>query len=113
MAFTRDPSTGEQGLYGEFLLNAQGEDVVAGIRTPRPLREMEEEMPHAFQELLDTMQKLEHDTATCRTWSSPWSVTTSTCSRPGAPSAPASRPSRWLTTWPRRASSPARRLSPA
>ena len=59
VAFTRDPSTGEQGLYGEFLLNAQGEDVVAGIRTPRPLWEMEEEMPHAFQELLDTMQKLE------------------------------------------------------
>jgi pyruvate, orthophosphate dikinase len=59
VAFTRDPSTGEQGLYGEFLLNAQGEDVVAGIRTPRPLREMEEAMPHAFQELLETMQKLE------------------------------------------------------
>jgi pyruvate,orthophosphate dikinase len=59
VAFTRDPSTGEQGLYGEFLLNAQGEDVVAGIRTPRPLWEMEGEMPHAFQELLDTMQKLE------------------------------------------------------
>jgi pyruvate, orthophosphate dikinase len=59
VAFTRDPSTGDQGLYGEFLLNAQGEDVVAGIRTPRPLREMEEAMPHAFQELLETMQKLE------------------------------------------------------
>jgi pyruvate, orthophosphate dikinase len=59
VAFTRDPSTGEQGLYGEFLLNAQGEDVVAGIRTPRPLEEMEEAMPHAFQELLETMQKLE------------------------------------------------------
>jgi pyruvate,orthophosphate dikinase len=59
VAFTRDPSTGEQGLYGEFLLNAQGEDVVAGIRTPRPLEEMEEVMPHAFEELLETMQKLE------------------------------------------------------
>jgi pyruvate,orthophosphate dikinase len=59
VAFTRDPSTGEQGLYGEFLLNAQGEDVVAGIRTPRPLEEMEEAMPHAFEELLETMQKLE------------------------------------------------------
>jgi pyruvate,orthophosphate dikinase len=61
VAFTRDPSTGEQGLYGEFLLNAQGEDVVAGIRTPRPLREMEEVMPHAFEELLETMQKLEQE----------------------------------------------------
>ena len=59
VAFTRDPSTGEQGLYGEFLLNAQGEDVVAGIRTPRPLEEMEEAMPHAFEELLETMQRLE------------------------------------------------------
>ncbi len=61
VAFTRDPSTGEQGLYGEFLLNAQGEDVVAGTRTPRPLREMEEAMPHAFEELLETMQKLEQE----------------------------------------------------
>jgi len=59
VAFTRDPSTGEQGLYGEFLLNAQGEDVVSGTRTPRPLEEMEEAMPHAFEELLETMQKLE------------------------------------------------------
>jgi pyruvate,orthophosphate dikinase len=61
VAFTRDPSTGDQGLYGEFLLNAQGEDVVAGIRTPRPLREMEEAMPRAFEELRETMQKLEQE----------------------------------------------------
>jgi pyruvate, orthophosphate dikinase len=61
VAFTRDPSTGEQGIFGEFLLNAQGEDVVAGIRTPRPLEEMMEAMPHAFSELLETMQRLEHE----------------------------------------------------
>jgi pyruvate, orthophosphate dikinase len=61
VAFTRDPSTGEQGIFGEFLLNAQGEDVVAGIRTPRPLEEMMEAMPHAFSELLETMQILEHE----------------------------------------------------
>ncbi|HEU4847358.1 MAG TPA: pyruvate, phosphate dikinase, partial [Rubrobacteraceae bacterium] len=61
VAFTRDPSTGEQGIFGEFLLNAQGEDVVAGIRTPRPLEEMIEAMPHAFSELLETMQRLEHE----------------------------------------------------
>ncbi|MCA1729211.1 MAG: pyruvate, phosphate dikinase, partial [Actinobacteria bacterium] len=54
VAFTRDPSTGEQGLFGEFLLNAQGEDVVAGTRTPRSLEEMEEVMPNAFEELLET-----------------------------------------------------------
>jgi pyruvate, orthophosphate dikinase len=59
VAFTRDPSTGEQGLYGEFLPNAQGEDVVAGIRTPQPLAEMESKLPAAFEQLLRTMRRLE------------------------------------------------------
>jgi pyruvate,orthophosphate dikinase len=59
VAFTRDPSTGEQGLYGEFLADAQGEDVVAGIRTPEPLKAMEERLPEAFTQLRDTMQRLE------------------------------------------------------
>src|SRR5947207_5808691 len=59
VAFTRDPSTGEQGLYGEFLGNAQGEDVVAGIRTPRPLAQMEQQLPQAFERLLETMRRLE------------------------------------------------------
>ena len=59
VAFTRDPSTGEQGLYGEFLADAQGEDVVAGIRTPEPLAAMEERLPDAFEQLRDTMQRLE------------------------------------------------------
>src|SRR6266550_3775288 len=59
VAFTRDPSTGEQGLYGEFLANAQGEDVVAGIRTPEPLARMERKLPAAFAQLLDTMRRLE------------------------------------------------------
>jgi pyruvate, orthophosphate dikinase len=59
VAFTRDPSTGESGLYGEFLENAQGEDVVAGIRTPRPLAQMEEKLPSAFGQLLETMRRLE------------------------------------------------------
>src|SRR5213592_3577303 len=59
VAFTRDPSTGESGLYGEFLANAQGEDVVAGIRTPQPLREMQKLLPHAFGQLVDTMRRLE------------------------------------------------------
>ncbi len=61
VVFTRDPSTGEQGLFGEFLMNAQGEDVVAGIRTPRPISEMQEPLPHAFEELLQTMQRLENE----------------------------------------------------
>jgi pyruvate,orthophosphate dikinase len=59
VAFTRDPSTGEQGLYGEFLADAQGEDVVAGIRTPEPLEAMKGEIPTAFDELLGTMRRLE------------------------------------------------------
>ena len=59
VAFTRDPSTGEQGLYGEFLADAQGEDVVAGIRTPQPLASMEEQLPGAFGQLTDTMRRLE------------------------------------------------------
>src|SRR5206468_4255713 len=59
VAFTRDPSTGEQGLYGEFLRNAQGEDVVAGIRTPEPLARMEQKLPQAFEQLLETMRRLE------------------------------------------------------
>src|SRR5918996_2301716 len=52
--FTRDPSTGERVLYGEFLANAQGEDVVAGIRTPEPIERMREHMPEAFEQLADT-----------------------------------------------------------
>src|SRR3954451_10972854 len=59
VCFTRNPSTGEQGLYGEYLVNAQGEDVVAGIRTPQPVEEMRERLPEAFDQLLDTMARLE------------------------------------------------------
>jgi pyruvate,orthophosphate dikinase len=59
VAFTRDPSTGEQGVYGEFLVNAQGEDVVAGIRTPQQLTEMEQVLPEPYREFLDVMHRLE------------------------------------------------------
>jgi pyruvate, orthophosphate dikinase len=59
VAFTRDPSTGDQGVYGEFLPNAQGEDVVAGIRTPEPLEHMRDKLPLAFEQLLETMRRLE------------------------------------------------------
>ena len=59
VCFTRNPSTGEKALYGEFLVNAQGEDVVAGIRTPRPLAEMEEVLPEAYRQLVDTMHAME------------------------------------------------------
>ena len=59
VCFTRDPSTGERRLYGEFLSNAQGEDVVAGIRTPEPIERMRERMPQAFDQLVDTLERLE------------------------------------------------------
>ena len=59
VAFTRDPSTGERKFYGEFLVNAQGEDVVAGIRTPLDIAEMAERLPGAYTELLDIQQRLE------------------------------------------------------
>jgi pyruvate, orthophosphate dikinase len=59
VAFTRDPSTGEPGLWGEFLANAQGEDVVAGIRTPEPIAAMRERFPDAFEQLTATMARLE------------------------------------------------------
>jgi pyruvate,orthophosphate dikinase len=59
VAFTRNPSTGESGLYGEFLADAQGEDVVAGIRTPQPLEAMGATLPEAFAELQETMRRLE------------------------------------------------------
>jgi pyruvate,orthophosphate dikinase len=59
VAFTRDPSTGEAGLYGEFLANAQGEDVVAGIRTPQPIETMRDTLPKAFEQFVETMHRLE------------------------------------------------------
>jgi pyruvate,orthophosphate dikinase len=59
VAFTRDPSTGEAGLYGEFLADAQGEDVVAGIRTPEHVSEMKKVLPDAFEQLTETMGRLE------------------------------------------------------
>lgn len=60
VAFTRNPSTGEKTLYGEFLVNAQGEDVVAGIRTPMPIDKLKEELPGVYQQFVDTCQKLEN-----------------------------------------------------
>ena len=59
VAFTRDPATGENGLFGEFLTNAQGEDVVAGVRTPMPIAKMEEEFPEAFAQFKDVCKLLE------------------------------------------------------
>ena len=59
VAFTRDPATGEKGLFGEFLTNAQGEDVVAGVRTPMKIAEMEEKFPEAFKQFKEVCKTLE------------------------------------------------------
>ncbi len=60
VAFTRDPATGNKGLYGEFLTNAQGEDVVAGVRTPMPITEMEQKFPEAFKQFVEVCSILEN-----------------------------------------------------
>ncbi len=60
VAFTRNPSTGAKGIYGEYLINAQGEDVVAGIRTPLPITKLEEDLPDAFKEFMEIANKLEN-----------------------------------------------------
>ncbi|MCM8806476.1 MAG: pyruvate, phosphate dikinase, partial [Candidatus Omnitrophica bacterium] len=59
VGFTRNPSTGEKEFYGEYLTNAQGEDVVAGIRTPKPISELEKEMPEVYKQLKEITEKLE------------------------------------------------------
>ena len=63
VAFTRDPATGENEFYGEYLMNAQGEDVVAGIRTPLPISALNDEMPGIYAELIAIRAKLAHDVA--------------------------------------------------
>jgi len=60
VAFTRDPATGEKKLMGEFLVNAQGEDVVAGVRTPMPIAQMEEKFPDAYNQFVDVCKTLEN-----------------------------------------------------
>ena len=60
VAFTRNPSTGEKGIYGEYLINAQGEDVVAGVRTPQPITKLAEDLPECYKEFMEIATKLEN-----------------------------------------------------
>lgn len=60
VAFTRNPSTGEKKIYGEYLINAQGEDVVAGIRTPQPISKLEEDLPECYQQFMEIAGRLEN-----------------------------------------------------
>lgn len=59
VAFTRNPSTGEKGIFGEYLINAQGEDVVAGVRTPEPISKLEQDLPECYKEFVKLAEKLE------------------------------------------------------
>ena len=60
VAFTRNPSTGEKGIYGEYLINAQGEDVVAGVRTPQPITQLEKDLPDCYKQFMELAMKLEN-----------------------------------------------------
>ena len=103
VAFTRNPSTGEKRLYGEFLINAQGEDVVAGIRTPQEITEIARQESGSEKPSLEracrrrspsspaSTGSSKRTTATCRTSSSRWSRASCACCRPAPASAPARR----------------------
>src|SRR5215469_130701 len=81
VCFTRNPSTGERAFYGDYLVNAQGEDVVAGIRTPMHLTEMKKLMPKVYGQLEKFAKNWRSTIATCRTWSSPLKRASFICSR--------------------------------
>ena len=88
VAFTRDPATGEKKLFGEYLINAQGEDVVAGIRTPATFPSSSRICPKSTSSSRTSRIALRSTTAICRTWSSPLKTASSSCSRPATASAP-------------------------
>jgi pyruvate, orthophosphate dikinase len=87
VAFTRNPANGAKEFYGEFLINAQGEDVVAGVRTPEPVADLKKHLPKAYHELERIRQVLERTSRTCRTSSSPSRTASSTCCRRATASA--------------------------
>ena len=91
VAFTRNPANGKKELYGEFLVNAQGEDVVAGIRTPKPIAEMKKWDREAYDQLVEVARSSRRTTRTCRTSSSRWSGAGCSCSRRGRASGPVRR----------------------
>jgi len=88
VAMTRNATTGEKKIEGDYLINAQGEDVVAGIRTTEPVENMAQTMPASWEQFVQITQELENTTATCRISSSRWSAARCTCCRPAMASAP-------------------------
>ncbi len=103
VAFTRDPASGENVFYGEFLVNAQGEDVVSGVRTPRPVAELREVFPEVYDQLMEVRQTLEHEMRDMQDFEFTVERGRSTCCRRATASARVWRPSASPWTWPRRA----------
>ena len=99
VGFTRNPATGAKEFYGEFLMNAQGEDVVAGIRTPVPILELQKVMPAVYDQLREITTRLEKHYRTCRISNSPSRKASSTCCRPAMASAPGRRRCGWPSRW--------------
>ena len=93
------PQRGRPIMYGEFLSDAQGEDVVAGIRTPDPIASLEHAMPGVYNQLREIADRLEITIETCRTWNSRSSTASCGCCRPEVASGPAALPSGWQSTW--------------
>jgi pyruvate,orthophosphate dikinase len=87
VGFTRNPATGEKMFFGEYLMNAQGEDVVSGVRTPLPISELERAMPMVYDQLRTITGKMESIIAICRTSSSPSRMASSICCKPATASA--------------------------
>ena len=112
VAFTRDPGSGAQGVYGDYLQNAQGEDVVAGIRNTLPLDDLEGLDKASYDELMQTMARSSRTTATCATSSSRSSAASSGCCRPASASAPPAPPSASRPSWSTRGSSRGRGARP-
>jgi len=99
VAFTRNPATGEHMFFGEYLFNAAGEDVVAGIRTPLPVSALQERMPEVYEQLYKTQALLESTTAICKTSNLPCKRESFTCCKRAAASAPAVHRSKLPWIW--------------
>ena len=87
VAFTRNPATGEKALFGEYLINAQGEDVVAGIRTPSPISKLKEEMPEVYNQFVEIATRLENHYRDMQDMSSPSRTASCSCFRRATASA--------------------------
>ena len=99
VAFTRNPATGAKGIFGEYLINAQGEDVVAGVRTPQPISQLEKDLPECYAQFVDLAMKLENHFTICRIWSLPSRKESCTSCRPETVREPLPPPSRSPATW--------------